>query len=481
MSAVNPRFLEYLSSTFGWDAKEMAAYAAVATKPLKKSIRINTNKVSVADFKKLTEPRGWSFTASKLAPNVMYVDRTDTSTPLGLTPEHLLGLFYVQEVSASSSPWFLAGEKQSKEDALILDMSASPGGKTTQLAELFPDSFIVANDPARARLPQLFENLERMQCLNVGVTNYDARFFGRFPETFDKILLDAPCSGEGTAYKATGALEHWHIKNAKKIGRLQEQLAFAASQALKTGGTLAYSTCTLNTLENEGVAARILEKCPYLEQIPVSKAHKGGNGVSQDAEGYASVASKLAQVGGDAAMVRRFWPHLQGTGGFFGAKFRKTAASGHADSAQPQPSTLVPLSAKTRDEVLKTFGTMGMDLSGLYFYGRNGEVCAVSRDIGDLLAKFFFFRVGVPLGTLDEAGFSPTHAAGVLFPANKRVVELTPRQSSAYFAGQDFPDVKTRLSAGWVALSCGGLRLGVAQWDGATIMNLFPRKQLRVD
>lgn len=480
MAAVNPRFLEYLSATFGWDAKETAAYAAVATRPLKKSIRVNTNKVSVADFKKLTEPRGWSFTPCELAPNVLYVDRTDTSTPLGLTPEHLLGLFYVQEVSASSSPWFLAGEKPSAEKALILDMSASPGGKTTQLAELFPDSFIVANDPARARLPQLFENLERMQCLNVGVTNYDARFFGRFPETFDKVLLDAPCSGEGTAYKATGALEHWHVKNAKKISRLQEQLAFAASQALKTGGTLAYSTCTLNTLENEGVVARVLEKCPYLEQVAVAKKAKGGNGIAKGAVGYAEVAEKLAAAGGNAELVRRFWPHKQGTGGFFGAKFRKSGASGHADTAKPQPSTLAPLPAAARDEVVGLFSTLGMDLSGLSFYGRNGEVCATSRNVGDLLSKFFFFRVGVPLGEWGEGGFVPNHAAGVLFPAAKRVVELTSAQAADYFAGHDVTGAKTKLSSGWVALAYGGLRLGVGLLDGKTVANLFPRKLLHV-
>lgn len=453
MATINPRFLDYLTTTFGWSPEETRVYAAVANRPLKKSLRINTSKISVADFQSLTQSRGWVFSASITAPNVWYVDRQDTTTPLGLTPEHLLGLFYIQETAASSSAWFLADEKNSKTSGLILDMSASPGGKTTQLSELFPNAFIVANDPARARLPQLFENLERMQCLNVGVTNYDARFFGRFPETFDRILLDAPCSGEGTAYKATGALEHWHIKNTKTISKLQEQLAFAASQALKTKGTLTYSTCTLNTLENEGVVDRVLEKCPYLSQVPVS--------------------GKL--------LTRRFWPHIHGTGGFFATKFRKTSASGHSDSAQLQPSTITHYSENIHNTIVQFYAdNFGIDLSHLHFYGRNGEVCAVSQNIDALLAKFFFFRVGVAIGEWGEGGFVPNHAVGILFPAKKRVVEITPEQMNDYFAGRDILDIKTRLSAGWVSLVCGSLRLGIGLLDGKTIVNIFPKKLLHI-
>ena len=130
-------------------------------------------------------------------------------------------------------------------------MAASPGGKTTQLAEQYPEAFIVANEPTRERIPQLLQNLDRMGSANIGVTLYPGQYFRHTPEVFDRILLDAPCSGEGTLYKGTEATKHWHIKNIKTIARLQEKLIEAALIALKVGGEMVYSTCSLNLLENE--------------------------------------------------------------------------------------------------------------------------------------------------------------------------------------------------------------------------------------
>ncbi len=453
-NAVSPRFAEYLEKEFGWDAAELGAYLSAACRPLKKTLRVNTNKVSVADFRRLTEAKGWSFSVVVgAAPNVLAVDREDTSVPLGLTPEHLLGLFYIQESSASSSPWILSGRGTEKERGEILDMSASPGGKTTQLAELFPDAFVVANDPSRDRLPQLFENLERMQCPNVGVTNYDARFFGRFPESFSRVLLDAPCSGEGTAYKATGALQHWHIKNAKSIAKLQLQLLLAASQACKAGGSIAYSTCTLNRVENEGVVASALERCPYLS--------------ARDA-------------GGENGFFRR-WPHRDNAGGFFASLLAKTEPSGREpEPARDQPSTIKPLPARRRDEVLRFFSErFGKDLSGFHFYGRGDEVCLVSRDISALLSKFFFYRVGLEIGEFAEGGFVPNYASGVYFDFAKSAVEVSPADMAAYLRGGTVPAPKSA-TPGYVALRCGGLRLGLGLWDGESVENLFPRKLLHV-
>jgi len=112
-------------------------------------------------------------------------------------------------------------------------MSASPGGKTTQLAEYYPNSVIIANEIDKSRMRQLHENTDRLGTKNVFVTNYDGRFFANYEELFDKILLDAPCSGEGTAYKSDDALKYWNIKNIKKIAKLQFQLLESAMISLK--------------------------------------------------------------------------------------------------------------------------------------------------------------------------------------------------------------------------------------------------------
>jgi len=114
-------------------------------------------------------------------------------------------------------------------------MSASPGGKTTQLAEYYPNSLIIANEIDKSRMRQLHENTDRLSAKNVYVTNYDGRYFGNHPEVFDKILLDAPCSGEGTAYKTDDALKYWNLKNIKRIAKLQFQLLENAFISLKVG------------------------------------------------------------------------------------------------------------------------------------------------------------------------------------------------------------------------------------------------------
>ncbi len=130
-------------------------------------------------------------------------------------------------------------------------MASSPGGKTTQLAEYYPNSCIIANEPTRERLPQLLQNLERMGSTHIGISLYPGQLYRHHSETFDRVLLDAPCSGEGTLFKGTDAVKHWHLKNIKEIARLQTKLLDAALHTLKVGGEMIYSTCSLNLIENE--------------------------------------------------------------------------------------------------------------------------------------------------------------------------------------------------------------------------------------
>ena len=115
---------------------------------------------------------------------------------LGCTQDHLMGNFYIQELAAAHPVDILSNSQIHTENFLILDMACSPGGKTTQLTEYFPNSFIIANEPARDRLPQLLQNLERMGTSSVGITLYPGQFYKHHAEIFDLVLLDVPCSGE---------------------------------------------------------------------------------------------------------------------------------------------------------------------------------------------------------------------------------------------------------------------------------------------
>lgn len=154
---------------------------------------------------------------------------------------------------------------------LILDMAASPGGKTTQLSEHYPNSIIVANEPTRDRMAQLVQNTERLGNDRIMITNYDGGFYANLPETFDRILLDAPCSGEGIGFKESQTVKYWNLKNIHTIARLQTKLLDAAFRSLKTGGEMLYSTCTLNKIENEGVVNEIQSRYPESFEVLFEK------------------------------------------------------------------------------------------------------------------------------------------------------------------------------------------------------------------
>ncbi len=301
------RFRTYLENTFHLTSTESEEVMSALVKPLTKSIRINTHKISREDFILHAHEQEWVLTETDI-PEVFLIDREDTSLALGRTLEHQAGWFYIQELAAAHPPFLLKEEIKQKAESrnkkegiigsgnqlnlsgTIIDMCASPGGKTTQLADYFPESLIIANEVNRSRTPQLFDNLDRMGYDNVAVVSCDGRFFQNFPEYFDAVLLDAPCSGEGTAFRDSSVIEHWHEKNIHRIAKLQKQLFETAMTIVKPGGFVSYSTCTLNKEENENIIA--LNELS--EEKPLKELYK-----------------------------KRFWPHIEHTGGFFASIFQK--------------------------------------------------------------------------------------------------------------------------------------------------------------
>jgi len=224
---MNQAFASYFQDTFFPVKQDFDAFIGCLTKPIKRSIRVNTSKISVDELVKRLENQGYILTPT-FNPTVFYIERGEDFLPLdnrlGYAIEHLTGLFYIQELGASSSVHYLTDGKIHPEPLLILDMASSPGGKTTQLAEHYPNSFIVANDASNDRIAQLISNIERMGCTNIGITHYPGAYYGRFVETFDRVLLDAPCSGEGTGFKSLDGLKYWSLKNVKNIAKIQTQL-----------------------------------------------------------------------------------------------------------------------------------------------------------------------------------------------------------------------------------------------------------------
>ncbi|NJE10367.1 tRNA (cytosine(49)-C(5))-methyltransferase [Thermococcus sp. MAR1] len=243
----NPAFYERYSMLEDTDE-----FWEFLVKPLRQSIRVNTLKapleVVVERLKEEFELEPIPWVREGFFINV---------DNLAKVPEHSLGLIFGQEASSMIPPVVL----DPKPGELVLDMAAAPGSKTGQIAQYMEnEGCIIANDPKLSRANVLIANLNRMGVLNTRVTTKDGAYFGRFENTFDRILLDAPCSSVGMIRKRWKFLSEWRLRGVIKYMKVQKRLILAAYRALKPGGTLVYSTCTIDPLENEEVVDYLLRK-----------------------------------------------------------------------------------------------------------------------------------------------------------------------------------------------------------------------------
>ena len=218
--------------------------------PLKQSFRVNLIK---ADVKSVAERLSEDFCLERIpwVREGFFVEGDGITN----TPEFALGLMFMQEASSM----FPAKILDAEEGMLVLDMAASPGAKTTQISGYMKNSgCIIANDVKYVRLNILASNVQKMGCINVKITMKDGRYFGRFRNRFDRVLLDAPCSNVGMIRKSYKYLKLWKQRDVEALSRLQKELIMSAYRALKPHGVLVYSTCTLDPEENEEVVDCLL-------------------------------------------------------------------------------------------------------------------------------------------------------------------------------------------------------------------------------
>ncbi len=281
------------------DIKE---FTRVSLEPLPKTIRVNTLKTTVGEMQSRMKliPIPWcgeGFTVKD-------------GFALGNTLEHFLGYFYIQGAASMIPPVVLAP----KPGEMVLDMCASPGSKTSQMAAMMGNSgLIVANDNAISRLKPLTINLQRCGVSNAVISlMHGHRFSGL---QFDRILVDAPCSGIGTIRKSYKTIDMWNPNFARKLAGVQRNLVATAIGCLKSGGTLVYSTCTLEPEEDEGVVSSILEKHDDMKLERISLDIKRGECV-EEFEGN--------RYGSEVKKCLRIWPQDNDTEGFFVAKFKRS-------------------------------------------------------------------------------------------------------------------------------------------------------------
>lgn len=303
--------------------------------------------------------------------------------PLGKSPFFLCGTYYIQEPSAMLVSHFL----DVKEDDYILDMCGAPGGKTCAIASRLSDKgLMITNDIVPLRAKILSENVERFGLQNTIVTNCDPLSFVKIlPGFFDKIILDAPCSGEGMFRKNDQAIETWSIEKINECTHIQRQLLDAAMILLKDGGQLIYSTCTYNTQENE-------EQIDYLlnhydcQLIPLTKSH----GMSE---------------GKDMKEAVRLYPHKYNGEGHFIALIQKNGTS-----KLTKPKALKAHISKQNQKLVEDFYKHYLNIKvPKYLYDNQNHIYAIKPQFPNL-EGIRVLRNGLYLGECKKNRFEPSLA-----------------------------------------------------------------------
>ncbi|SDC23543.1 NOL1/NOP2/sun family putative RNA methylase [Paenibacillus sp. UNCCL117] len=310
-------FLQSMERLLGED---YPAFLASYEQQRQYGLRVNTLKISAEAFRELAD---WPLTPVPWSPVGYYLP--ETARP-GKHPYYHAGLYYIQEPSAMAPVELLQPEPGDR----VLDLCAAPGGKTTQIAaKLQGRGLVAANDIHSDRVKALVKNLELGGVRNAVVLNEDpAKLVQAFDSYFDKILVDAPCSGEGMFRKEEDMAKAWEPSWTAKYAAMQHTLLAQAARMLRPGGRLVYSTCTFSPEENEAIIAAFLAQHGDFEVEPVPLVGGRGGWAPGRPDWLGPAApSRADEVAGTA----RLWPHRLCGEGHYAAALRR-----RGESAQPQ-------------------------------------------------------------------------------------------------------------------------------------------------
>ena len=453
--------------------------------PLRQAIRVNPLKCKPEKALPVWAERyAWQTEKVPYCDTGWWVNSGEDS--LAMPVEHRLGFYYIQD-AASMLPVSLF-DMSSQEEMLVLDMAASPGGKTTHLIDRLGDTgLVIANDSSRERITALRLVLQSWGAINTGVTNFPGEKYGRwFPEVFDRILLDAPCSMQNLRSTESRPMRSITDRERDSLSLRQKRLLESAFLALKTGGQIVYATCTLNPEEDEAVLDHLRRLYPQAVQIEELSSR-----LSVPAPGLENIVLDGQEIVFDEQVrnAARFWPHLYKTSGFFSALISKTSP---LDTARKpyrgrdwQVTGLTRLSGREESDLLdQLYQLYGFDFgpvlesqkAGIY---RREEVHYV---IPDLWLKHFselsFQAVGMRLGEESPTGFVPSHEWVARFGPQfqEGFIRLAPEQIEPWMGGEDLEMEFSEEKKGQIVLIKDDLEriYGRGRIQNRRLKNLFP-------
>lgn len=370
--------------------------------------------------------------------------------PGGRHPYHASGLFYFQEPSAMSA----VPQLGIKPGMRVLDLCAAPGGKATQgAAYLKGEGLIVANEIIAKRAAILSENIERLGVKNAVVTNETPQKLSeKYPEFFDRIILDAPCSGEGMFRKEPQAVTEWSLAHVETCAVRQKHIADCAVKMLAPGGRLVYSTCTFAPSENEGVAEYIINTYPDMKLVKV------------EAEGLSEGNGKWINSDTDMSLTARIFPHKAEGEGHFIALFEKSGA-GVSDIM-----TAKEIKSKEYDEFCKKF--LANPLKGVLI--SFGDTLYLLPE-GINIDKIKVVRAGLELGEVRKGRFIPSHALALALKKEdfKNTIDFDSESEEIkkFLRGETIDaDIE-----GWCCVLADGYPIGWAKGSGGVLKNHYPK------
>ncbi len=489
MDNISQAFRDMITDLLPFVSEQKGFYASFQ-QPLKKSISLLQHKKKLENEK--WEGKSWNLqTLSTLEtsrilsptpfannfPDTVYVDRKDTTIALWKTRQHLTGQFYIQEVAASLPANII--KKQIKDwnihtehSLRILDLCAAPWGKTTQLADFLLENnipwVIWGNDIDTKRLSTRATNIQRCWLYNTVATKIDGSQIGNlYPEFFDVILVDAPCSGEGTGFKSDAAYKWRRQESINSIVWLQRSIIQSAINALKPEWLLIYSTCTLNPFENEEQITKIMEKYgDTIEILPVEVENKS-KGITIHSKWWTTDKETQATNNSENnnSDFLRCRPHIHHTGWFFVCAMKKKTTEEYDWSVKrnkkkkSQWTAISPFSYNKQTEkkiALLLYNNYGieLDLQQYALIEWKHKINLTDASVRELISSgVWFHECGIPIAKSTGNTYSLEHeiAIALWHLASKNTIELTEQEIQDYCLWEDI-EISQNTSVVWTEI-----------------------------
>lgn len=456
MAELPLEFTEKMSQLLG---TEYEAFLQSYDQPRNFGLRVNVNKISPEEFEKLAP---FHLTRIPWTENGYYYEEQDAPAR---HPFYYAGLYYLQEPSAMTPASRLKAEPGDR----VLDLCAAPGGKATELgARLHGQGVLVANDISASRAKALLKNIEVFGIRNSFVVNeVPGKLASRFPEFFDKILVDAPCSGEGMFRKDPAVAKVWDAQKPLNCAKQQKEIISRAAEMLAPGGWMLYSTCTFSPEENEEVIQYLLDTNEEMELAELPWY-----------EGFAPGRDGLERCA-------RIWPHKMAGEGHFLAMLHKRGAAERPEKErtrviEKEKTTLsnAGFSKAEKAALEEFFRDVTMDMDWNCVEIRKGQVYCVPGQLREQKG-IPFLRNGLYLGELKKDRFEPSQSFAMALKKEEYAASLDlhwedPRVLR-YLKGEtiEADDLETVRSKGWQLVCVDGYPLGWGKLVNGTLKNKY--------